>query len=130
MLGSPIEADDAVQETWLRLSGASRDIENPRAWLTTVIGRVCLNMLRSPSARRDQPSGTQLPDPVVGPGGPGGPEDDAVIADSVEQRELVVYVCGRAGGVPTRHALSPTRASTITGTARARSTPRGHGLPL
>ena len=64
MLGSVSEADDAVQETWLRLSRADRsDVENLGAWLTTVVARVCLNALRSRQARREQPLGSACPSP-------------------------------------------------------------------
>src|SRR5690349_18896441 len=66
MLGSVSEADDAVQEAWLRLDRAdTREVDNPRAWLTTVVARVCLNMLRSRRSRREEPLGPHLPDPVV-----------------------------------------------------------------
>jgi RNA polymerase sigma-70 factor (ECF subfamily) len=89
MLGSRGEADDAIQEAWLRLSGAPADINNPQAWLTTVVGRICLNMLRARSGRRDEPSGVQLPDPVITLA-MSGPEDDALVADSVGVALLVV----------------------------------------
>ena len=66
MLGSLSEADDAVQEAWLRLSRAdSREIDNLGGWLTTVVSRVCLNLLRSRRSRHDQPAGAYVPDPVV-----------------------------------------------------------------
>src|SRR5512144_1480218 len=66
MLGSISEADDAVQQTWLRLSRADSDsIENLGGWLTTVVARVCLNMLRSRTSRREEPLEVHLPDPVV-----------------------------------------------------------------
>src|SRR5262249_36486285 len=89
MLGSRAEADDAVQEAWLRLRGATSDIENPQAWLPTVVGRICLNMLRARSRRRDEPRGVQLPDPVVTLP-VGGPEENALMADSVSVALLVV----------------------------------------
>ena len=84
LLGSLSEAEDAVQQAWLRLSRSDADqIENLGGWLTTVVSRICLDMLRS---RRAQPEGqldTRLPDPIVtGPGGLG-PEDQAILADSV-----------------------------------------------
>ena len=68
MLGSLAEADDAVQDTWLRLSrsGAGR-VENLGGWLTTIVARVCLNMLRSRNLRREESFGVHVPDPVVGP---------------------------------------------------------------
>src|SRR6188508_1383488 len=68
MLGSVSEADDAVQDAWIRLSRTdTSDVENLRVWLTTVVGRVCLNMLRSRKTRRESPLETQLPDPIVSP---------------------------------------------------------------
>ena len=69
MLGSLTEADDAVQEAWLRLSRADTDdVTNLAAWLITVTGRICLDMLRSRTARREEPLDVRLPDPVK-PGG-------------------------------------------------------------
>src|SRR5215217_5177178 len=66
MLGSVTEADDAVQEAWIRLSRTdTRAVENLRAWLTTVVARVCLNMLRSRKTRREAPLDPHLPDPIV-----------------------------------------------------------------
>jgi RNA polymerase sigma factor (sigma-70 family) len=84
LLGSLAEADDAVQQTWLRLDRTSPDeIENLGGWLTTVASRICLDMLRSRSARREEGLDPHLPDPIVtGPGGPS-PEDEVVLADSV-----------------------------------------------
>ena len=66
MLGSVSEADDAVQESWLRLSRSKTDeLENLRAWLTTVVARVSLDMLRSRKSRREEPLGAHLPEPIV-----------------------------------------------------------------
>ncbi len=66
MLGSLSEADDAVQEAWLRLSGADASgVDDLGAWLTTVVARICLNILRSRAARREEPIGPHLPDPIV-----------------------------------------------------------------
>src|SRR2546423_14550417 len=66
MLGSLSEADDAVQETWLRLSGAdTSDVENLRGWLTTVVARVSLNTLRSRKSRREEALGPHVPEPIV-----------------------------------------------------------------
>ena len=68
MLGSLTEADDAVQDAWLRVSRADTgDVENLRAWLTTVVARVALNMLRSRNTRREQPLDVRVPDPIVDP---------------------------------------------------------------
>ncbi|MFH8616488.1 sigma-70 family RNA polymerase sigma factor [Streptomyces sp. NPDC017979] len=91
MLGSVSEADDAVQEAWLRVArhGAD-DVENLGGWLTTIVGRVCLNMLRSRGQRAEQPLGVHLPDPVISPVEPQDPADEAVLADSVGLALLVV----------------------------------------
>jgi RNA polymerase sigma factor (sigma-70 family) len=86
MLGSLAEADDAVQDSWLRLSrsGAS-DVENLGGWLTTIVARVCLNILRSRNLRREESLGVHLPDPVIKT-----PEEEALLADSVGLALLVV----------------------------------------
>jgi RNA polymerase sigma factor (sigma-70 family) len=90
MLGSLAEADDAVQETWLRLTSADTgDVRNMRAWLTTVVSRVCLDMLRSRTARRENPLDVHVPDPVVAPAADD-PEQHALLADSVGLALLVV----------------------------------------
>ena len=84
MLGSLTEADDAVQETWIRLSRAgTEEVENLGAWMTTIVSRVCLNMLRSRNVRREEPLEVHLPDPVISRDGDLGPEDEALLADSV-----------------------------------------------
>lgn len=91
MLGSEAEADDAVQEAWLRLDRAdASSLENLGGWLTTVVGRVCLDRLRSRRARREQPSGDQLAE--IGPAAEGGtdPEQHAIVAESVGSALLVV----------------------------------------
>jgi RNA polymerase sigma factor (sigma-70 family) len=91
MLGSLSEADDAVQEAWLRLSGAeAEDVENLGGWLTTVVARVCLNMLRSRRTRPEVPLDPHVPDPVVSPEAGVEPEDEALLADSVGLALLVV----------------------------------------
>jgi RNA polymerase sigma factor (sigma-70 family) len=91
MLGSLSEADDAVQEAWLRLSRSDADgIEDLGAWLTTVVGRVSLNMLRSRRVRREEPLGVHLPDPVVDRADGTHPEHEALLADSVGLALLVV----------------------------------------
>jgi RNA polymerase sigma-70 factor (ECF subfamily) len=91
MLGSLSEADDAVQEAWLRLSGtAAKDVDNLGGWLTTVVARVCLNMLRSRRSRPEVPLDPHLPDPVVSPEAGVEPEDEALLADSVGLALLVV----------------------------------------
>ncbi len=84
MLGSLAEADDAVQDTWLRMSRAGTDeVENLRGWLTTITARVCLNMLRSRKVRRETPFEAHVPDPVITTDGPLQPEEEALLADSV-----------------------------------------------
>src|ERR687890_2245617 len=91
MLGSVGEADDAVQEAWLRLSRADTSaVENLGGWLTTVVARVCLNMLRSRETRREQPLDVRVPDPIVTPESGIDPEHEAVLADSVGLALLVV----------------------------------------
>jgi RNA polymerase sigma factor (sigma-70 family) len=91
MLGSLSEVDDAVQEAWLRLSRTdAAGIDNLRGWLTTVVARVCLDMLRSRHARREEPFTADAPEPVAtGPSG-GSPEDETLLADSVGLALLVV----------------------------------------
>jgi RNA polymerase sigma-70 factor (ECF subfamily) len=91
MLGSLAEADDAVQDTWLRISRAdASQVENLGGWLTTIVARVCLNMLRSRNTRREQPLGVHIPDPVVSPEGTLQPDEEALLADSVGLALLVV----------------------------------------
>ncbi|MCK9927950.1 sigma-70 family RNA polymerase sigma factor [Frankia sp. Mgl5] len=84
MLGSLHEADDAVQESWLRFSSAdTSDVANLRGWLTTVTGRVCLDMLRSRGTRREQSLDVHVPDPIVSPADGVDPEREALLAESV-----------------------------------------------
>jgi RNA polymerase sigma factor (sigma-70 family) len=91
MLGSLIEADDAVQETWLRLSRAgASEIENLGGWLTTVVARVCLNMLRSRDRQREEFIGLHIPDPIVSSEGAPQPEEEALLAESVSLALLIV----------------------------------------
>ena len=91
MLGSLSEAEDAVQDAWLRLSRADHgEIENMAAWLTTVVARVSLNMLRSRRARREQPLDVHVPDPIVDPVDGTDPEHETLLADSVGLALLVV----------------------------------------
>ena len=91
MLGSLSEADDAVQECWLRLSRSDTDkVENLRAWLTTVVARICLDMLRSRQSRREEPLETAAPEPAARPTGTANPETEAVLAESVGYATLVV----------------------------------------
>jgi RNA polymerase sigma factor (sigma-70 family) len=91
MLGSLTEADDAVQEAWLRLSRSDAgDVENLRGWLTTVVARVSLNMLRSRRSRREEPVGVHMPEPIVSGEDGVDPEQQALLADSVGLALLVV----------------------------------------
>ena len=84
MLGSLAEADDAVQEAWLRVSRSDASgVDNLGAWLTTVVARVSLNALRSRRTRREEPLGVHVPDPVIGRADATSPEDEALLADSV-----------------------------------------------
>jgi RNA polymerase sigma factor (sigma-70 family) len=91
MLGSLSEADDAVQEAWLRLGRADTNaVVNLGGWLTTVVARVCLDMLRARTARREEPLGPHLPDPVVGGEDGLDPEQEALLAEGVGLALLVV----------------------------------------
>jgi RNA polymerase sigma factor (sigma-70 family) len=91
MLGSVSEADDAVQEAWLRLSRSdTAEVENLRAWLTTVVARVSLDMLRSRASRREEPLGAHVPEPIVSRADGVDPEHEALLADAVGLALLVV----------------------------------------
>ena len=92
MLGSVSEADDAVQEAWLRLNRTeTSSVENLGGWLTTVVARVCLDMLRSRKSRREEAlEGPRVPEPIVGPADGVDPEHEALLADSVGLALLVV----------------------------------------
>src|SRR5918993_4568835 len=142
MLGSLSEADDAVQEAWLRLSRSDTSgIENPGGWLTTVVGRVCLNMLRSRRSRREEYLGdsrrsVHVPDPIVGRADGLDPENEALQADSVGPALLVVletlapaervaFVLHDVFGVPFGEIApivrrSPTAARQLASRARSR----------
>ncbi len=91
ILGSLSEADDAVQESWFRLSRSDTSgVDNLAAWLTTVVGRVCLDLLRSRRSRREEPLDAHLPDPIVSRDLDSDPEHEAMVADSVGLALLVV----------------------------------------
>jgi RNA polymerase sigma-70 factor (ECF subfamily) len=144
MLGSLTEADDAVQEAWIRLSRTdASDIDNLRAWLTTVVGRVCLNMLRSRRTRGEAPLETHLPDPIVGPEQGADPEQEALLGDSIGLAMLVVldsltppervaFVLHDVFGVPF-DKIAPIVGRTPTATrqlaSRARRRVRGAPVP-
>jgi len=85
MLGSTSQADDALQEAWIRLSRSNaRQIDNLQAWLLSVVGRVALNMLRSRRSRREQPLEAHLPDPIVDRPEGIDPEHEALLSDSLD----------------------------------------------
>jgi RNA polymerase sigma-70 factor, ECF subfamily len=91
MLGSVSEADDAVQNAWLRVSGADTGaVANLAAWLTTVVARVCLNMLRTRRSQREEPLDAHVPDPIISREDRAHPEQEALLADSVGLALLVV----------------------------------------
>ena len=91
MLGSLTEADDAVQDAWLRVSRAgARDVENLGGWLTTIVARICLNVLRARNVRREDALGVHLPDPVVSREAGLQPDEEALLADSVGLALFVV----------------------------------------
>jgi RNA polymerase sigma factor (sigma-70 family) len=91
MLGSLSEADDAVQEAWIRLGRSDADeIKNLGGWLTTVVARVSLNMLRSRKTRREEPMELRMPEPIVDPADGTDPEHEALLADSVGLALLIV----------------------------------------
>jgi RNA polymerase sigma-70 factor (ECF subfamily) len=137
MLGSMSEADDAVQEAWLRMSrsGAS-GVDNLGGWLTTVVARVCLDMLRSRKSRREEPLGPHVPEPVVNRDDRIHPEQEALVADSVGPALLVVletlapaeriaFVLHDLFGVPFEEIApivgrSPTAARQLASRARRR----------
>jgi len=91
MLGSLSDADDAVQEAWFRLNRSdTSDVKNLRGWLTTVVSRVCLDMLRSRRSRREEPLDAHVPDPIVDRDDRVDPEQQTILADSVGLALLVV----------------------------------------
>lgn len=137
MLGSLSEADDAVQEAWLRLSRSEASaIENLGGWLTTVVARVCLDMLRSRKSRREEPLGAESREPIARPAMGIDPEHEALLADSVGPALLVVletlapaerlaFVLHDMFGVPFEEIApivgrSPTAARQLASRARRR----------
>jgi RNA polymerase sigma-70 factor, ECF subfamily len=114
MLGSTAEADDAVQESWLRLTRADASrIENIGGWLTTVTARVCLNMLRARRSKREEPFDTHVPDPIIARADADEPYHEAELADSVglvAARRARDPDTGRTAGVRTaRHVRRAVR---------------------
>jgi RNA polymerase sigma-70 factor (ECF subfamily) len=143
MLGSLSEADDAVQEAWLRLARSdSGEVANLGGWLTTVVSRVCLDMLRSRKSRREESLDTHVPDPIVASADPD-PAEQAVLADSVGLALLVVletlnpaerlaFVLHDMFGVPFDEIAPIVGRSPATATqlaSRARRRVRGAALP-
>jgi RNA polymerase sigma-70 factor (ECF subfamily) len=91
LLGSRSDADDALQEAWIRVSRAdTSDVENMSGWLTTVVARVCLNMLQSRKSRREEPLDAYVPDPIISRADGTDPEQEALLADSVGLAMLVL----------------------------------------
>ncbi len=144
MLGSVSEADDAVQEAWIRLSRSdTSEVENLRAWLTTVVGRVALNMLRARKTRREASMETHVPDPIVSDGAGADPEQEALLGDSLGLAMLVVldtlspaervaFVLHDVFGIPFDEVgpivgRSPTAARQLA--SRARRRVRGAPVP-
>lgn len=143
MLGSVTEADDAVQEAWIRLSRTdTSEVENLRAWLTTVVARVCLNMLRARTTRRESSLETHVPDPIVGPEQGSDPEQEAllgdavglalfVVLDSLTPAERVSFVLHDVFAVPFDD-IAPIvgRTSTATRQLASRARRRVQGAPV
>jgi RNA polymerase sigma-70 factor (ECF subfamily) len=129
MLGSLAEADDAVQDAWLRVSRAdAAAVENLGGWLTTVVARICLNMLRARNVRREESLEGHLPDPVVSPAGELQPEEEALLADSVGLALLVVLdTLSPAERLAPMVGRSPAAARQLA--SRARRRVRGADLP-
>jgi RNA polymerase sigma factor (sigma-70 family) len=148
MLGSTTEADDAVQEAWLRLARTdTTEVVNLRGWLTTVISRICLDLLRSRTSRREDPLDTHVPDPVVtrfGPGQGSDPElaaeqaDDVTLAllvvlDALNPRERMAFVLHDLFGVPFDQIAEIVGSSTANATqlaSRARRRVRATPPPV
>jgi RNA polymerase sigma factor (sigma-70 family) len=145
MLGSLTEAEDAVQETWIRLSRTDPgDVENLRAWLTTVVARVCLNVLRARRTRPETPLEAHVADPIVRSAGDGGdPEHEAVLGDSLglallavldtlNPAERVAFVLHDVFGVPfdgIARIVGRSPAATRQLASRARRRVRGAPIP-
>jgi RNA polymerase sigma factor (sigma-70 family) len=143
MLGSLTEADDAVQEAWIRLSRTdTSDVENLNGWLTTVVGRVCLNMLRSRRTRRETPLETRVADPIVSPEAGVDPEQEALLGDSLglvllavletlAPPERVAFVLHDVFGVPFE-GIAPIvgRSSPATRQLASRARRRVRGAPV
>ena len=144
MLGSLIEADDAVQDAWVRAARADvNEVENLGGWLTTIVARVCLNMLRSRTVRREVPLEAHVPDPLITPVGELRPEEEALLADSVglalqvvldalAPAERLAFVLHDMFELPFEEIApmvgrSPTAARQLA--SRARRRVKGAGIP-
>src|SRR6266508_1479864 len=128
MLGSLSEADDAVQDAWLRASRADTTrVENMGGWLTTIVARVCLNMLQSRKARREEPLSVHVPDPIVSVEADTDPEQEALLADSVGARAAGGAGhagAGRAAGLrAARHVRRPVRPDRVPSSGSRRPPP-------
>src|SRR5438093_6777172 len=143
MLGSLSEADDAVQEAWIRLSRTDTSgVDNLRAWLTTVVGRVSLNMLRSRRTRREAPLETHVADPIVTPEAGIDPEQEALLGDSIglallavldalSPAERVAFVLHDVFAVPFDEIAPIVGRSTVAARQLAsRARHRVHGAPV
>src|SRR5258708_19568798 len=115
MLGSLTEADDAVQDSWLRASSSDpAEVANLRGWLTTIVARVCLNMLRSRRTHPEDSLSDRLPDPVITLEGSSQPEEQALLADSVGLPLLVVFSTlapAHSLALPLPHLFNPPLAT-------------------
>ena len=144
MLGSVSDADDAVQEAWIRLNRTdSSGVENLRAWLTTVVARVSLNMLRARRSKRETSIDVHMPDPIVSPYSGTDPEQEAILGDSVglallvvlntlSPAERVAFVLHDVFGVPFEEIAPVVGRSTVAArqlASRARRQVRGAPLP-
>jgi RNA polymerase sigma factor (sigma-70 family) len=146
MLGSLAEADDALQEAWLRLSRSDASgVDNLGAWLTTIVARVCLNVLRSRNTRREEPLDVHVPDPVISRADGTNPEDEALLADSVglalhvvletlTPAERLAFVLHDMFGVPFEEIApmvgrSPATARQLASRARRRVRGAGTHIP-
>src|SRR5918997_1596250 len=120
MLGSISEADDALQEAWLRLSRShTSGIQNPGGWLTTVVARGCLDMLRSRRSRREGPLGMHVPEPIVSRADGIDPEREALLADSVGLALLDMFAVPFEEITPSV-GRSPSAARQLASRARRR----------